>query len=221
MRKFILGVIVTLLVLILGGLGMAMLGFFPTAANVEPPHFEGHLMMGSVDASMERHAPRVTSPLTPTDQNLEDGMKLYTMNCALCHGGLDRKPSPLATSFYPPPPNLISDPPDDPSGTSSTPSAPASATPACPPGTKPSASPTCGKLRCCSPTSTNSRPMSRNTGRQASTSPPPPKMKRKTKRKRERRGMTITETVDECRELCKTGIREGELRSQSRGRAAL
>jgi mono/diheme cytochrome c family protein len=114
MKKFILGVIVTLLVLILGGLGLAMLGFFPTAANVEPPHFETHLMMGSVDASMERHAPRVTNPLTPTDQNLEDGMKLYTMNCALCHGGLDRKPTPLATSFYPAPPNLISDPPDDP-----------------------------------------------------------------------------------------------------------
>ena len=30
------------------------------------------------------------------------------------HGTLDRKPSPFATSFYPPPPNLISDPPDDP-----------------------------------------------------------------------------------------------------------
>ena len=38
MGKFLLGVIVTLLVLILGGLGFAMLGFFPTAANVEPPH---------------------------------------------------------------------------------------------------------------------------------------------------------------------------------------
>ena len=114
MGKFALGVIVTLLVLILGGLGFAMLGFFPTAANVEPPHLERRLAMGAVDASMERHAPRITNPLTPTDPNLEDGMKLYTMNCALCHGGLDRKPSPLATSFYPPPPNLISDPPDDP-----------------------------------------------------------------------------------------------------------
>ena len=70
--------------------------------------------MGAVDASMERHAPRVTNPLTPTDQNLEDGMKLYTMNCALCHGGLDKKPAPLARNFYPPAPNLISDPPDDP-----------------------------------------------------------------------------------------------------------
>jgi mono/diheme cytochrome c family protein len=114
MGKFILGVIVTLLVLVLSGLGFAMLGFFPTAANVEPPYLERRFAMGAVDASMERHAPRINNPLTPTDQNLEDGMKLYTMNCALCHGGLDRKPSSLATSFYPPPPNLISDPPDDP-----------------------------------------------------------------------------------------------------------
>ena len=46
MGKFILGIIVTLLVLILGGLGFAMLGFFPTNANVSPaasgaPHRHG------------------------------------------------------------------------------------------------------------------------------------------------------------------------------------
>jgi mono/diheme cytochrome c family protein len=114
MGKFILGIIVTLLILVLGGLGFAMLGMLPTAANVKPPHFESHIAMSAVDASMERHAPHITNPLAPTDQNLEDGMKLYTMNCAICHGGLDRKPSMLAESFYPPVPNLISDPPDDP-----------------------------------------------------------------------------------------------------------
>jgi mono/diheme cytochrome c family protein len=114
MGKFTLGVIVTVLVLVLGGLGFALLGFFPTVANVEPPHIERRLAMGAVDASTERHAPHVSNPLTPTDQNLEDGMKLYTMNCALCHGGLDRKPSSLAHSFYPPAPNLLADPPDDP-----------------------------------------------------------------------------------------------------------
>ncbi len=114
MGKFILGVIVTLIVLILGGLGFAMLGFFPTAANVEPGHMERRFAMGAVDASMERHAPRINNPLMPSDSNLEDGMKLYTMNCALCHGGLDRKTSPLTNSFFPPAPNLISDPPDDP-----------------------------------------------------------------------------------------------------------
>ncbi|HXY00040.1 MAG TPA: cytochrome c [Candidatus Limnocylindrales bacterium] len=114
MGKFLLGIIVTLLALILGGLGFVMLGFFPTAANVTPPRLEHRLANTAMDASMERHAPHVVNPLTPTDQNLIDGMKLYTMNCALCHGGFDRKPSSLAGSFYPPPPDLIDDPPDDP-----------------------------------------------------------------------------------------------------------
>jgi len=114
MGRFLLGAIVTVLVLVLVALGIAMLGFFPTPANVLPPSWERHLTMGAVDASMERHAPRISNPVMPTDANLIDGMKLYTMNCALCHGGLDRKPSTLATSFYPPPPNFISDPPDDP-----------------------------------------------------------------------------------------------------------
>jgi len=114
MGKFILGIIVTLLALILGALGFAMLGFFPTRADVAPPGWEHHLANVAVDESMERHAPHLTNPLPPNDQNFEDGMKLYTMHCAVCHGGLDRKPASLSSSFYPPAPNLISDPPDDP-----------------------------------------------------------------------------------------------------------
>jgi mono/diheme cytochrome c family protein len=114
MGKILLGALITIIILVLVVLGFALLGFFPTAANVEPPRLERHLAMSAVDASADRHAPRISNPLTPTDANLEDGMKLYTMNCALCHGGLDRKPSALGASFYPPPPNLVSDPPDDP-----------------------------------------------------------------------------------------------------------
>ncbi len=49
-----------------------------------------------------------------TDDNLMDGMKLYTMNCAVCHGTLDMKPSPLEHSMYPPPPQIILMPLDDP-----------------------------------------------------------------------------------------------------------
>lgn len=114
MGKFLLGVVVTLVVLVLGVLGFSMLGFFPTKADIPPPHWEAHLAMGAVDASMDRHAPHTTNPVPPTDDNLEDGMRLYTTNCAVCHGGLDRKPSPIAKSFYPPAPDLILDPPDDP-----------------------------------------------------------------------------------------------------------
>jgi len=114
MRSFIFGVVVTLVVLILMGLGSALLGYIPTTANATAPRFERHLAMSAVDAFIDKHAPHSDSPVQPTAENLIDGMKLYTMNCAGCHGGLDRKPSPQANSFYPPPPQLVQDPPDDP-----------------------------------------------------------------------------------------------------------
>jgi mono/diheme cytochrome c family protein len=114
MRNFILGVVVTLVVLVLGGLAIAMLGLLPTNADSTPPRIERRIANSAMDASMERHAQRVTNPVSPTDDNLIDGMKIYTMNCAFCHGGLDNKPSLLQKSFYPPPPQLIIHPMDDP-----------------------------------------------------------------------------------------------------------
>ena len=114
MRNFILGIVVTVLVLLIGGLGLALLGFLPTRANRTPPQMERRIAMSALDNSVERHAPRVNNPVPPTDENLIEGLKIYTMNCALCHGGIDRQPSVLEKSFYPPPPNLILHPPDDP-----------------------------------------------------------------------------------------------------------
>src|SRR5262249_4216981 len=78
-----------------------------------PPHWEMRIAMHALDASMEKHAPRTANPIPATDDNLISGMKIYTMNCALCHGGLDSKPSPLAQHFYPPAPQIILHPPDD------------------------------------------------------------------------------------------------------------
>ncbi|MGA2355901.1 MAG: cytochrome c [Terriglobales bacterium] len=113
MRKFVLGIVITIVVLVIGGVGLALLGFMPTRANNPPPELERRLAMSALDNSVERHAPRANNPVPPTDENLIEGLKIYTMNCALCHGGIDRQPSTLAKSFYPPPPNLILHPPDD------------------------------------------------------------------------------------------------------------
>jgi len=114
MRNFILGIVVTLLAIILGGLAIANFGYIPTNADATPPSFERRLANNALDASMERHAPRVTSPVPPTDENLIQGMKVYTMNCSVCHGTLDNKPSTLEKALYPPVPQLILDPLDDP-----------------------------------------------------------------------------------------------------------
>ena len=114
MRNFIVGVVVTLLVLILGGLAFLNLGYMPTNADATPPKIEHKIANSAMEAAMDRHAPRVNNPVSPTDDNLIEGMKIYTMNCAVCHGTLDNKPSPLEKSFYPPVPQIILDPLDDP-----------------------------------------------------------------------------------------------------------
>ena len=114
MGKVTLNVIVCLVILILAALALLTLGFFSTQAKMAPPRLEGRVANQALHASMRRHAPRVTNPLTPSDQNLIDGMKIYYQNCSLCHGGLDSKPAPLAKNFYPPAPNLISNPLDYP-----------------------------------------------------------------------------------------------------------
>jgi thiosulfate dehydrogenase len=113
MRNFILGIVVSIVVLLIGGLGFALLGFMPTNANAGPPKWERQIAMSALDAAVERHAPRVNNPVPPTDENLMAGMKIYVMNCAECHGGLDRKPVQVGQALYPPAPNLILDPPDD------------------------------------------------------------------------------------------------------------
>jgi len=114
MRNLILGVVVTLIALVLGGLAVATLGLVPTNADATPPRLERRIAASALDASMDRHAPRLSNPLPPTDENLIDGMKIYTMNCSVCHGTLDVKPSLLEKSLYPPVPQLILDPLDDP-----------------------------------------------------------------------------------------------------------
>jgi mono/diheme cytochrome c family protein len=114
MRKFLWGVLITLLVVFVGGLSVALLGYLPTHANATPPKWEQSLAERALDASMEHRAPRVTNPIPATDENLIEGMKIYTMNCALCHGKLDNQRSPLERHFYPPAPQLIAEPVDDP-----------------------------------------------------------------------------------------------------------
>ena len=114
MKAFILGVVVTLVVLCGIGLIVAYFGLMATNADATPPSYETQIASHALDEAMERSAPRVTNPVPINDGNLIDGLKIYTMNCAVCHGTMDLKPSVLEHSMYPPPPQLLLDPLDDP-----------------------------------------------------------------------------------------------------------
>ena len=74
--RFLLGGVVVVVILVIVGVGFALLGFFPTNANTTPPQFEQQIAMAALDASMERRAPRLNNPIPPTDENLIDGIKI-------------------------------------------------------------------------------------------------------------------------------------------------
>lgn len=114
MGKFLAGIVVGVVGLLVAGFVYSRTGYMPVNADVTPGKFETYIASSALDASMERQAPRVQNPIPATDANLIDGMKFYTMNCAQCHGELTKKPSGLGESFYPPAPQLIIHPLDDP-----------------------------------------------------------------------------------------------------------
>jgi thiosulfate dehydrogenase len=114
MRNFVIGIISTFLMLGIVGLALALFGLMPTNADSIPPSLERRIATNALDASLNRRAARLDNPLPANDNNLIEGMKIYTMNCAVCHGTLDNQPSPLEHSFYPPVPQLVLNPVDDP-----------------------------------------------------------------------------------------------------------
>ena len=117
MRGFIIGVIVTLLVLCVGGYVYVTTGHFDTrAVGNAPSTFERQTAMKSLDEWVDNHAPKQANPFQPTMDNIMDGSMTYDKNCALCHGSLKEPSSTLKTKFYPNVPQLMAHVPDDPDG---------------------------------------------------------------------------------------------------------
>ena len=114
MGKFILGVIVTLVVLAACAYVFTQFGFMDARADQEPSAFEKKYAMHAMDASTDRHAPDVKNPVAPTEANLKEGITLYSMDCAECHGSPKTPESKRGKSFYPPAPQFLSDAADMP-----------------------------------------------------------------------------------------------------------
>jgi mono/diheme cytochrome c family protein len=114
MKTFILGIIVTLVVLAAIAFFTVHMGLMDIRADATPSNFETWFAGGGMDNSAERHAPQVKNPLQPTEADLHDGMVIYTMNCAQCHGDPKTPKSPLGTHEYPRAPQFLDEPADMP-----------------------------------------------------------------------------------------------------------
>jgi len=113
MKKFLAGMIVTLLATAVGAIAITHLGLYPIGADNPPGALERVLASRAMDVYAEKHKPPGNNPTEITPANLTEGAKEYEEHCAFCHGGAKAKISPMRDNFSPPVPQLINRIPHD------------------------------------------------------------------------------------------------------------
>lgn len=106
MKTFIIGLIIGLIIPAAAGYCYFRFGYAPVATASAPMPFEKTMARMALKARISKEAPKNT-PIQPTEVNLTAGAKVYTDNCAFCHGWLGQPASKAAKGMFPLPPQLL------------------------------------------------------------------------------------------------------------------
>jgi mono/diheme cytochrome c family protein len=112
MKGFVVGIIFTMIVLAFAIYEGAKQGYIYLGADHKPSFAESTFAMSVLDASIQQHIVGLQNPVTPTEENIEAGAKVYLAHCAGCHGVPANPDSQFSQSFNPPVPGFFKEPPD-------------------------------------------------------------------------------------------------------------
>jgi mono/diheme cytochrome c family protein len=99
-KGIFVGIAATLAAGLLGAYLFVSMGCMPANADAKPPALEKWAARKSLNATISREAPRTPNPVALNDANLISGVKLYAVNCAVCHGASDAAASNIAKGLY-------------------------------------------------------------------------------------------------------------------------
>ena len=102
LKRFAIGSLTGAVALTLGVFVYLVFGFADFRADARAPAW----LYSATQASIRRAAPRLKNPLSPSDEILIAGGKLYLNDCVGCHGAPGQPVSDFAATFYPPAPQL-------------------------------------------------------------------------------------------------------------------
>ena len=106
MKKFMAGVLVTLVCIVGGAYIFIVAGFAPVATASSPLPFEKQLASMAVKARMEKELPK-TIPIEANEANYLAGAHEYLTNCAVCHGVPGKEKTAIAAGEFPAPPQFF------------------------------------------------------------------------------------------------------------------
>jgi thiosulfate dehydrogenase len=106
LKGFILGVIVTLVVIAIGVYVYFSQGFAPVAVSAQAMPFEKKLAAIGLHARVEKEMPK-TVPIQANEQAYLAGAHDYLENCAVCHGVPGKPQTAIGKGEFPKPPQLF------------------------------------------------------------------------------------------------------------------
>jgi len=107
MLRFVAGIVTTIVVLAMLAFVVVKFGLVPATANGSPSPLERLMAHASLDATVERDAPKPPYPFPSSVAAIVAGAKLYTDHCAMCHGSAVGEPTILAKGLYIAPPQFV------------------------------------------------------------------------------------------------------------------
>ena len=106
MKKFAAGLIVGIIILLVCAFLYIWLGYAPVATAGSPLPLERKLASMALQARISREAPHQAS-IPATEDNLSAGAKIYSEECAVCHGVAGEPETAISKGMYPHPPQLF------------------------------------------------------------------------------------------------------------------
>jgi mono/diheme cytochrome c family protein len=106
MKKFMAGVVATIVCIIVGAYAFIAGGFVPVATSSSPFPFEELMAKTALNARMQKELPK-TVPIEVNEASYIAGAHEYLLNCAVCHGVPGKEKTAIAAGEFPIPPQLF------------------------------------------------------------------------------------------------------------------
>jgi thiosulfate dehydrogenase len=106
MTRFLLGVVVGVVLVVVIVFGYFLSGSAPVSTDATPMPMEKYLAKKALHAVLDREMPK-TVPIPIDEASYLAGAKVYKDNCAVCHGLAGQPTTAIARGMFPKPPELM------------------------------------------------------------------------------------------------------------------